>query len=1142
MERLRDVRFIGVLLACVILASMFAGLPQTAHAATTIYVPDNYPTIQAAVDAASPGDTIIVRAGTYIENVQLSKSITLKGEGMPVVDAGGNGSAIMITASGCTIEGFEVTNCGATWFEDAGIRVQSANNTVRNNAARNNFCHGIYLFNANGNVISNNTVRNNGQGIYLRNSGDNTLRENDVDNNNMAGTTFNFGVDDIGVSQLSHYINDIDTSNTVDGKPIYYLVNEENKVINYISTAGYVGVVNSTNIVVSDLTLGGNGQGVLLAYSQGCTVKNIRATDNDYGIALIYSDNNVVVNNYLADNSMGIRLEHSNGNTLNSNDLPHTWNTGIGMLHSSENSLIQNRVSDATYGIELGNSSNNALTNNNVSSITDIAIFFSVSNANKIISNNISNSSRGIRLQNSNNNIIYFNDLINNTANVWGTGSTTGWNSPEEITYTYNGKTYTRCPGNYWSDYTGSDADGDGIGDSPYPIDSDRDNYPLMEPFENYGIRVPASDIKILFDMAHNLSFSYFQTTLIDKLRACGYSVDVRGSGSITSDLLNDYNILVLINPTENFANSEKQAIYDFVEYGGGLLLASEYYGGWTDETWSVPNSLAEHFGVTFNRDAICAGECIINNFASHPTTQDIYSIGYYGGCTLQPTGPWVATAIDGGVVAQAIKFGLGKAFFMGDGNLFSERVDMGDYWIEQYDNERFALNIMYWLSDSTPDWRSDIKPGDILYDRISTFKSIVFPEVLVGIGHTGIYVGCGKTIEADSDQGVHDDNISSWDNPERKNVYLLRVDCPQGIIDNAIEFAKNQANKDYEPLYWLISTKRCSPNSSHWYCNELIWAAYYNQGAGINIEYNPSNSEIPEGVALPGCVFLDPVTASDIYDDVDTLEIGKHEEDEPFPGVFVAVFCPVDLVVTDPQGLTISKNSNQILGAIYMQDDFNDDGSLDDLIYIPEGKKGVYLIQVIPEPDASPNDTFSLEVSINGQSIILANNVQVKDIPREPYRVQVTESGQAFVITGPPSLPPPVPRVSPSPPQPAQLPPADIRVHNISVSPGQAKTEQPVTVLANVVNNGASSGSYNVALRMVEVSPGAAYPVKFTVTKSQPGTYDVAIEGQKASFTVLGGSASQTSASGGLIALIVMVMLILATAVVLMISFRRPA
>jgi pectin methylesterase-like acyl-CoA thioesterase len=44
----------------------------------TVYVPDDYPTIQATVNAASPGDTIIVYPGTYTENVDVNKSLTIK--------------------------------------------------------------------------------------------------------------------------------------------------------------------------------------------------------------------------------------------------------------------------------------------------------------------------------------------------------------------------------------------------------------------------------------------------------------------------------------------------------------------------------------------------------------------------------------------------------------------------------------------------------------------------------------------------------------------------------------------------------------------------------------------------------------------------------------------------------------------------------------------------------------------------------------------------------------------------------------------------------------------------------------------------------------------------------------------------------
>lgn len=147
-----------------------------------------------------------------------------------------------------------------------------------------------------------------------------------------------------------------------------------------------------------------------------------------------------------------------------------------------------------------------------------------------------------------------------------------------------------------------------------------------------------------------------------------------------------------------------------------------------------------------------------------------------------------------------------------------------------------------------------------------------------------------------------------------------------------------------------------------------------------------------------------------------------------------------------------------------------------------------------------------------------------------------------------PPPPAPPAPRASSQPPRPPQLPPPDIRLQHLAVSPGQTYAGQPVTVLANVVNNGGQTGSYNVALRingkveqqrMVEVSPGSAHPVKFTVTKSQPGTYTVAIDGQKASFTVIGAGSSTGSTTGSktsaVIALTLLGILLMASVVVLL-------
>jgi hypothetical protein len=65
------------MLTLALLAGMFAAVPISPVFATTIIIPDNYHTIQAAINAASPGDTILVRAGTYAENLTLNKSVIL---------------------------------------------------------------------------------------------------------------------------------------------------------------------------------------------------------------------------------------------------------------------------------------------------------------------------------------------------------------------------------------------------------------------------------------------------------------------------------------------------------------------------------------------------------------------------------------------------------------------------------------------------------------------------------------------------------------------------------------------------------------------------------------------------------------------------------------------------------------------------------------------------------------------------------------------------------------------------------------------------------------------------------------------------------------------------------------------------------
>jgi predicted outer membrane repeat protein len=138
---------------------------------------------------------------------------------------------------------------------------------------------------------------------------------------------------------------------------------------------------------------------------------------------------------------------------------------------------------------------------------------------------------------------------------------------------------------------------------------------------------------------------------------------------------------------------------------------------------------------------------------------------------------------------------------------------------------------------------------------------------------------------------------------------------------------------------------------------------------------------------------------------------------------------------------------------------------------------------------------------------------------------------------------------VSPTPPRP--LNPSQLSIQYVSVNPHQTTAGQPVTITTNVVNTGDEAGNMSVALkingmveqtRMVSVGPQGTQPVKFTISKDQPGTYTVDIFGEQGSFTVLGDdSTAGAPVNGGLIALLIMGALILATVLVLLLA-RKPA
>ncbi|MCD6456837.1 MAG: right-handed parallel beta-helix repeat-containing protein [Methanophagales archaeon] len=155
----------------------------TAVAGATTHYVNPGDSIQSAVNAANPGDIIIVRDGTYTENVDVNKRLTVRsenGSALTTVRAASTDEHVFhVTADYVNITGFTVEN--ATKLYKAGINLDSNVDhcNVSDNKASGNY-FGIYLYQSSHNTLSNNTANlNTYYGITIRLSSNyNTLTNN----------------------------------------------------------------------------------------------------------------------------------------------------------------------------------------------------------------------------------------------------------------------------------------------------------------------------------------------------------------------------------------------------------------------------------------------------------------------------------------------------------------------------------------------------------------------------------------------------------------------------------------------------------------------------------------------------------------------------------------------------------------------------------------------------------------------------------------------------------------------------------------------------------------------------------------------------------------------------------------------------
>jgi parallel beta-helix repeat protein len=271
---------------------------------------------------------------------------------------------------------------------------------------------------------------------------------------------------------------------------LYSHYNTVTQNLMFNNSAAGVSLSESIGNNVSDNTVSESAYGIMLSSTNATFVMNNTVVDNSYGIYLEYSSNDTIDMNTLLRNGVDGIFPHASHDVIVSNNEVDEGAYGIQLYNSYAITVLDNDVADCSYGIYLFNSGPSNTIANNTFYGNDWGVSLYSSSGNTITGNTLSYNTYGVDpIIGSNNNLLYHNNFMENTEQVvWNPDCTNIWDDGYP------------SGGNYWSDYTGTDANGDGIGDTAYVIDPmNKDRYPLMTPwFSDIAvIDVTVSDAKV---------------------------------------------------------------------------------------------------------------------------------------------------------------------------------------------------------------------------------------------------------------------------------------------------------------------------------------------------------------------------------------------------------------------------------------------------------------------------------------------------------------------------------------------------------------------------------------------------------------------------------------------------------------------
>jgi len=342
--------FLGILIFSLILLSFVSAI--------TIYVPQNFSTIQEAINNASDGDIILVDDGTYNEQLTINKSLnvsSVNGASLAIIDLGqpSETTGIWILANNTIFNGFTVRNISTvSGNAQYALRIRGKNNKISNNiiigqSSRDWWSDeedsainldGTASTITSGNIIENNEIYDfSAMGVQIVGSGGNfNAYNNIIRKNNIHDIQYYAIANDRSANQTitNNSLTDIGPSGHVgDGLPA-------------------VGVIvwskRSAGTKIISQNASGTEIGIVLSSAQNIKVERCEVINNSLrGIQISYTgwigdipDNNTITNCTISQNSEGVFVRPSTGSVGENNKI--NWNNIYGNTIGINNTADEN--------------------------------------------------------------------------------------------------------------------------------------------------------------------------------------------------------------------------------------------------------------------------------------------------------------------------------------------------------------------------------------------------------------------------------------------------------------------------------------------------------------------------------------------------------------------------------------------------------------------------------------------------------------------------------------------------------------------------------------------------------------------------------------------------------------------------------